>query len=68
MDERIVHLEEKVAFLEKALDELNEVVYELSRNQDGMTRELRDVRAQGSPTDPNRKPADEVPPHYGDIR
>jgi len=68
MDERIVHLEEKVAFLEKTLDELNQVVYGLSRDQERLARELRDVRDQATPVDANRKPADEVPPHYGDVR
>lgn len=68
MDERITGLEEKVAHLEKALDELNAVVYELSRSQERLTRELRDLRSHAGPTDPARKPADDVPPHYGDMR
>jgi len=68
MDERVLHLEEKVAHLEKTVDELNAVVYSLSRGQARLLRELGDLRAQASPTDPSRKAADDVPPHYGDVR
>ena len=68
MDERVIHLEEKVAHVEKMLDELSEMVYALSRAQERLGGELRDLRSQSTPMDPNRKPADEVPPHYGDIR
>ena len=68
MDERVIALEEKVAYLEKALDELSAVVYDVSKSQDRVARELRDLRSQAGPTDPARGAADEVPPHYGDVR
>ena len=68
VDERVIHLEEKVAHLEKTLDELSEMVYALSRGQERLAGDLRDLRAQATPMDPNRKPIDDVPPHYGDVR
>ena len=68
MDERVIALEEKVAYLEKALDELSAAAYDVSRLQERLERELRDLRRQAGPTDAARKPADEVPPHYGDVR
>ncbi len=68
MDERVIHLEEKVAHLEKMLDELSEMVYTLSRGQERLAGDVRDLRAQSTPMDASRKPADDVPPHYGDLR
>ena len=50
MDERVIALEEKVAYLEKALDELSAVVYDVSKSQDRVARELRDLRSQAGPT------------------
>ena len=68
MNERIIHLEEKVAHLEKSLDELSAMVYGLNRCFDRLAGEFRDLRGEAGPTDPGRKPLDDVPPHYGDVR
>lgn len=64
MQDRIVKLEEKLAYLEQTLAELNQVVWALNQQVTLMKKEWRDVRAAATPVDPNRKPEDEVPPHY----
>ncbi len=68
MDDRAIHFEERLAYLEKGLDDLNAVVYELSKAQQRLAAELRALRSQATPTDPDREPDEDIPPHYGDIR
>lgn len=64
MQDRIVKLEEKLAYLEHTLNELNQVVWQLNQQVTLLKKEWRDVRSSATPVDPTRKPEDEVPPHY----
>jgi uncharacterized coiled-coil protein SlyX len=61
---RILRLEEKVAYQDKIIAELNDVVVTLNRSIDGLNKRLesveRTVRAElGAREQPNEKP-----PHY----
>ena len=64
MQDRIVKLEEKLAYLEHTLGELSQVVWQLNQQVTLLKKEWRDVRTSSTPVDPNRKPEDDVPPHY----
>lgn len=66
MSERIDALEFKVAHLERALQELSDVVYRQQRELDSLRdrnqqlhEQLRQIEARGG--DPNQV---EIPPHY----
>lgn len=61
-------LEERVAYIEKTLADLDTVVAGLNRQLKAMHNQWRDLRAEGSPVDPNIKPEENVPPHYGPPR
>jgi len=63
MDKRLTDLEVKLAYLEKAHDELSEVVRELFAQVAALTREVRG-RELESPAEPRRSLEDEKPPHY----
>jgi len=65
LEDRIITIEEKLAHLEKLVGELNQMIWELNQQVAAGRKELRDLRAQATPVDPNRKPDEEVPPHYG---
>lgn len=63
-DERLLRLEEKVAYQDKLIAELNDVVVALQRRSDELTRRLeaaeRSLRHElGSRDMPNERP-----PHY----
>lgn len=63
-DARLLRLEEKVAYQDKLISELNDVVVALNRRADELTRRLeaaeRTVRSElGAREMPNEKP-----PHY----
>jgi len=58
--ERITHLEERVAYLERFLDELSA---ELSKQVDRVDDIYRHLEAQGGLT-PDLGPHDQKPPHY----
>lgn len=64
MDDRIIALEERLAYQAKLLRELDEVVLEFTRRVvelDGRIRELEAEREQGrEPLEPHDTP----PPHY----
>jgi len=64
VSERIIRLEEKLAFQEQTIAELDKVVLELNRKVSTMGREMDDVRVSVRPID-QAKPDDEKPPHYG---
>lgn len=65
LEERFIALETKVAYQDKLIAELNEVVVErtrelslLSKRLERLERYVRDPEADAAP------PADERPPHY----
>ena len=65
MEPRIIELEKRLAYLEKYIDELNEVVVAQQRQLDRCQKELAQLQPKTtpSPLDPDR-PYDEKPPHY----
>lgn len=63
MDERVTELEIKVAYLERAHDELSEVVRELFAKVEVLSR-LVSAREGGEPGAAARSPEEEKPPHY----
>ena len=62
-DKHIVDLEVRVAFQERTISELDEVVCELATRLERMERELREVRdtVNAAPDDDTPEPP---PPHY----
>ena len=65
MNDRLTVVEEKLAYIEKTLSDLDEVVRRVSRNVDGLRRQWQEIRDAATPIDPSRSPLDDVPPHYG---
>ncbi len=65
MEQNLLELEKRVTYLEKYVDELNEVVIEQSRMLARLKNEFKIIRDKQviSPADPSR-PANEKPPHY----
>ena len=65
MDDQVTELEVKVAYLERAHDELSEVVRDLYERVAALTRQLQGLREQGTgPAEPPRTLEDDKPPHY----
>lgn len=65
MENRVVELEVKVAYLERAHDELSEVVRDLFEQVAGLKRQLAAVRDQSTvASEPPRTLEDDKPPHY----
>jgi SlyX protein len=67
-DEKI-DLEMRLAFQERALEQLNRVVAEQQLELDGLQREIRELRArvgtaQGGDEESPRSLEDDRPPHY----
>lgn len=58
-------MEKRLTYLEKYVDELNEVIIEQGTMIKKLQTELRIMRdkSENSPVDPGR-PVDEKPPHY----
>ena len=67
MEQRIIAIEEKLAYFEKYMGDLNESVIGLARQLDGLRREMArlDTRLNnlGQGEEPS-DPRDEKPPHY----
>lgn len=63
-----IELETKLGFLERTLDELNEVVIEQGRQIETLQRKVSDLESRqagtGDPNTANQDPLDERPPHY----
>lgn len=64
MEDRIVELEIKVAFQDKALRELDEVVTQYATKLDVLARELEALRARIDDSGDPGEIVDERPPHY----
>lgn len=61
-DARMEEIETKLAYQEKALKELNEVVYAQQRQIDRLTALTEELRRSGK--EESHGPANEKPPHY----
>ncbi len=65
MEKRIIELEKRMAYLEKFIEELNEVVVDQQRQLDRCYKELARLRPKTSPSPIDADcPHDEKPPHY----
>jgi uncharacterized coiled-coil protein SlyX len=63
MDERVTELEIKVSYLEKTVEELDDVVRRLNETLSAFTRELKRMRTL-EVSERDAPPANEKPPHY----
>ncbi len=63
LEERITSLETRIAFQDKTIDELNDVVTAQQKQIDDLFKRLRELIEQIGPT-PLDKNADTRPPHY----
>ncbi|MBM3963487.1 MAG: SlyX family protein [Planctomycetes bacterium] len=67
-DDRLVELEVLFTHLQKTITDLDEVVVDQSRRIDQLQRELKilagDVRLVRESSREQRRPEDEIPPHY----
>ncbi|MDD2999277.1 MAG: SlyX family protein [Candidatus Riflebacteria bacterium] len=65
MENRIIEIEKRLVYLEKFVDELNEVIVDQQRQIDRCNKELARLqpKASPSPIDENGQ-HDEKPPHY----
>lgn len=65
MEPRIIEIEKRLVYLEKFVEELNEVIIEQQRQLDRCHKELARLQPKNapSPIDEN-SPHDEKPPHY----
>ncbi len=69
MDQRLETLESKLAHLELALDELNQVVYEQAKQLEAAHRFIENLQGRvkemaEQPTEQPYSAEDERPPHY----
>ncbi|MBC8069860.1 MAG: SlyX family protein [Deltaproteobacteria bacterium] len=64
MEERIVELEVRVAYQEKMLRDLDEVVSAYANRIDVLTRELEELRRRVESGGDAQDISDEPPPHY----
>ena len=67
-EEKIVELEEKIAFLQNMIDELNMVVFRQGNKLEKLNLELKDTKEkllnQSESASNNTKDLDDRPPHY----
>ncbi len=63
-DERLKHLEERLAWLERHVTEQDKVMLEQSRQLDRALAELRLLRERQASATPAEPTPDERPPHY----
>jgi SlyX protein len=64
VEDRIVELEIKIAFQDKALRELDEVVTQYAKRLDELAREVEALRAKVDDGGDPGEIVDERPPHY----
>jgi SlyX protein len=64
MEQRIIDVEVKIAFLEEALDALNEVVLEQNKTIDQLRQKLERLEHRVGSAGEDVGPQDERPPHY----
>ena len=67
-EQKIVELEEKIAFLQNMIDELNMVVFRQGEKLEKLNLKLKDTNEkllnQSESITTNRFDSDEKPPHY----
>lgn len=63
-EERLLRLEEKIAYLERHVTAQDRAMLELTEELDALRRELRRVREARADAGTAPEPADERPPHY----
>jgi SlyX protein len=63
-EERFVILETKLAYQERLLEELNQVLIDKSRELDDLQRRLKNIEELARQGDTDRKIPHEPPPHY----
>ena len=68
MSDRVTDLEEKLAFIERHVEELDKIVRELYDRFAALGRDVSRVRDEMSRglEEMQRRPEDDVPPHWGD--
>ena len=63
-EERLLRLEEKIAYLERHVTAQDRAMLELTEELDTLRRELRRLREGRGEAGSAPEPADERPPHY----
>ncbi len=63
-EERLLRLEEKIAYLERHVTAQDRAMLELTEELDALRRELRRLREARADAATAPEPADERPPHY----
>lgn len=63
-EERLLRLEEKIAYLERHVTAQDRAMLELTEELDVVRRDLRRVREARADAGAAPEPADERPPHY----
>lgn len=63
-EERLLRLEEKIAYLERHVTAQDRAMLELTEELDALRRELRRLREARTDAGAAPEPADERPPHY----
>jgi SlyX protein len=64
MEDRIIELEVKLAYQDKLLTDLDEVVRELAKRLDTQARQLQQLEDRLTEQPEPVGPVDETPPHY----
>lgn len=61
MEERIVELEVRLAYQDRVIADLDEVIRTFTARVEVLEREVRELKETGAP---QAGPIDETPPHY----
>lgn len=64
MEERIIELEVRVAYQDKLIEELDDVVRAFTRKVEELERELKELKETVEAGAPEVGPSDDPPPHY----
>ena len=64
MEDRIIELEERVAYQEKLLGDLDEVVQAFAKRVEQVEQRLRDLKATKLEQQADMEPHNTPPPHY----
>jgi uncharacterized coiled-coil protein SlyX len=64
MEERIVELEIRLAYQDRLIADLDQVVRAFTERVAQLERDLRELKETAVQGEPNLGPADDKPPHY----